>query len=99
VVDRAINMQDRWCSTDLSSDTVSVFQIESRAQIAMLPRTASELDDLTVGPSCGRADRRRRSEPFVRRRGRWRDPNYVVEMPGACGTRWADAGRGAFRTG
>ena len=66
-------------------DTVGVFQIESRAQIAMLPRTQPRsLDDLTVqvsivrpGPIVGGA-----VNPYVRRReARRRDPNYVVEMP------------------
>ncbi|MBM4410401.1 MAG: DNA polymerase III subunit alpha [Chloroflexi bacterium] len=68
-------------------DTVGVFQIESRAQIAMLPRTLPRsLDDLTVqvsivrpGPIVGGA-----VNPYVRRReARRRDPGYVVEMP-AC---------------
>jgi error-prone DNA polymerase len=64
---------------------VGVFQIESRAQIAMLPRTQPRnLDDLTVqvsivrpGPIVGGA-----VNPYVRRReARRRDPNYVIEMP------------------
>ncbi|TAJ21301.1 MAG: DNA polymerase III subunit alpha, partial [Dehalococcoidia bacterium] len=68
-------------------DTAGVFQIESRAQIAMLPRTQPRnLDDLTVqvsivrpGPIVGGA-----VNPYVRRReARRRDPNYVIEMP-AC---------------
>jgi error-prone DNA polymerase len=66
-------------------DTVGVFQIESRAQIAMLPRTQPRsLEDLTVqvsivrpGPIVGGA-----VNPYVRRReARRRDPNYVIEMP------------------
>ncbi len=66
-------------------DTVGVFQIESRAQIAMLPRTRPvSLDDLTVqvsivrpGPIVGGA-----VNPYVRRReARRRDPGYRVEMP------------------
>jgi len=68
-----------------NGDTVGVFQIESRAQIAMLPRTQPRsLDDLTVqvsivrpGPIVGGA-----VNPYVRRReARRRDPSYVVQMP------------------
>ena len=68
-------------------DTVGVFQIESRAQIAMLPRTQPRnLDDLTVqvsivrpGPIVGGA-----VNPYVRHReARRRDPNYPISMP-AC---------------
>ncbi|RJQ12115.1 MAG: DNA polymerase III subunit alpha [Dehalococcoidia bacterium] len=66
-------------------DTVGVFQIESRAQIAMLPRTQPRtLDDLTVqvsivrpGPIVGGA-----VNPYVRRREALRkDPHYQPEMP------------------
>ena len=67
-------------------DTVGVFQIESRAQIAMLPRTQPRsLDDLTVqvsivrpGPIVGGA-----VNPYVRRReAQRRDPqHYVPEVP------------------
>ncbi|MSQ30434.1 MAG: DNA polymerase III subunit alpha [Dehalococcoidia bacterium] len=66
-------------------DTIGVFQIESRAQIAMLPRTQPRnLDDLTVqvsivrpGPIVGGA-----VNPYVRRReARRRDPDYAIPMP------------------
>ena len=66
-------------------DTVGVFQIESRAQIAMLPRTQPRnLEDLAVqvsivrpGPIVGGA-----VNPYVRRRERQRrDPHYVPEVP------------------
>ena len=66
-------------------DTVGVFQIESRAQIAMLPRTQPRnLEDLAVqvsivrpGPIVGGA-----VNPYVRRRERQRrDPRYVSEVP------------------
>ena len=69
-------------------DTVGVFQIESRAQVAMLPRTQPRsLDDLTVqvsivrpGPIVGGA-----VNPYVRRRERQRlDPDYVPEVPHEC---------------
>ena len=69
-------------------DTVGVFQIESRAQIAMLPRTQPRnLDDLTVqvsivrpGPIVGGA-----VNPYVRERERQRrDPRYRPPMPHAC---------------
>ena len=68
-----------------NGDTVGVFQIESRAQIAMLPRTQPRsLDDLTVqvsivrpGPIVGGA-----VNPYVRRReARRKDPNYPIPMP------------------
>ena len=68
-----------------TGDTVGVFQIESRAQIAMLPRTQPRsLDDLTVqvsivrpGPIVGGA-----VNPYVRRREQLRrDPQYRPEMP------------------
>src|SRR5690606_12360839 len=61
-------------------DTVGVFQIESRAQIQMLPRTRPEnLDDLAIqvaivrpGPIVGGA-----VNPYVRRREqKRRDPSY-----------------------
>ena len=66
-------------------DAVGVFQIESRAQIAMLPRTQPRsLEDLTVqvsivrpGPIVGGA-----VNPYVRRReARRLDPDFVVQMP------------------
>lgn len=69
-------------------DTVGVFQIESRAQIAMLPRTQPRnLADLAVqvsivrpGPIVGGA-----VNPYVRRREKQRnDPHYVVEVPDEC---------------
>ncbi|MFL5866122.1 MAG: error-prone DNA polymerase, partial [Thermoleophilaceae bacterium] len=64
------------------ADTVGVFQIESRAQMSMLPRTRPEnLDDLTVqvalvrpGPIIGGA-----VHPYVERKKRLReDPGYRV---------------------
>ena len=67
-----INMQDKIIYDEIcNGDTVGVFQIESRAQIAMLPRTQPRsLDDLTVqvsivrpGPIVGGA-----VNPYVRRR-------------------------------
>jgi error-prone DNA polymerase len=69
-------------------DTVGVFQIESRAQIAMLPRTQPRsLEDLTVqvsivrpGPIVGGA-----VNPYVRRREQQRrNPGYVPEVPHEC---------------
>ena len=66
-------------------DTVGVFQIESRAQIAMLPRTQPRsLDDLAIqvsivrpGPIVGGA-----VNPYVRRREQRRnDPHCAIEMP------------------
>jgi error-prone DNA polymerase len=81
-----ISMQDEAVFEEIrNGDTVGVFQIESRAQIAMLPRTRPEnLDDLTVqvsivrpGPIVGGA-----VNPYVRRREEQRrDPNYRVQMP------------------
>jgi len=81
-----IPMQDEAVFEEIrNGDTVGVFQIESRAQIAMLPRTRPEnLDDLTVqvsivrpGPIVGGA-----VNPYVRRReAKRKDPNYHVEMP------------------
>src|SRR4029434_4919567 len=62
-------------------DTVGVFQIESRAQIAMLPRTQPRnLDDLAVqvaivrpGPIVGGA-----VNPYVRRREQLREnPSFM----------------------
>src|SRR5205807_4349690 len=64
------------------ADTVGVFQIESRAQMSMLPRTRpANLDDLTVqvalvrpGPIIGGA-----VHPYVERRKALRsDPDYRV---------------------
>lgn len=69
-------------------DTVGVFQIESRAQIAMLPRTQPRnLEDLAVqvsivrpGPIVGGA-----VNPYVRRREQQRrNPHYQPEMPHPC---------------
>ena len=69
-------------------DTVGVFQIESRAQIAMLPRTQPRtLEDLTVqvsivrpGPIVGGA-----VNPYVRRREQQRrNPAYIPEVPHEC---------------
>ncbi|MCA9857830.1 MAG: error-prone DNA polymerase, partial [Dehalococcoidia bacterium] len=69
-------------------DTVGVFQIESRAQIAMLPRTQPRnLEDLAVqvsivrpGPIVGGA-----VNPYVRRREKQRrNPHYVPEVPHEC---------------
>ena len=66
-------------------DTVGVFQIESRAQIAMLPRTQPRnLEDLAVqvsivrpGPIVGGA-----VNPYVRRRElQRRDPHYIPQVP------------------
>ncbi len=75
---------DRICS----GDTVGVFQIESRAQAQMLPRTRPRsLDDLATevaivrpGPIVGGA-----VNPYVRRREAQRqDPAYVPEVPHEC---------------
>ena len=81
-----IDMQDTVVYDEICrGDTVGVFQIESRAQIAMLPRTQPRsLDDLTVqvsivrpGPIVGGA-----VNPYVRRReARRQDPNYPIQMP------------------
>ncbi len=69
-------------------DTVGVFQIESRAQIAMLPRTQPRtLEDLAVqvsivrpGPIVGGA-----VNPYVRRREQQRrDPGYRPRAPHEC---------------
>ena len=66
-------------------DTIGVFQIESRAQASMLPRSQPRcLDDLTAqvaiirpGPIVGGA-----VHPYLERRERMRrDPHYVPEMP------------------
>ncbi len=71
-----------------NGDTVGVFQIESRAQIAMLPRTQPRtIDDLAVqvsivrpGPIVGGA-----VNPYVRRREKQRNnPNYIPEVPHEC---------------
>src|SRR3954454_10239950 len=64
------------------ADTVGVFQIESRAQMSMLPRTLpADLDDLTVqvalvrpGPIIGGA-----VHPYIERRAAPRaDPSYEI---------------------
>ena len=69
-------------------DAVGVFQIESRAQIAMLPRTQPRsLEDLAVqsGDRAGRADRRRRGESVRPASGAGApDAHYVPEMPHEC---------------
>src|SRR5690606_35541920 len=65
-------------------DTVGVFQIESRAQIAMLPRTQPRcLDDLTVqvsivrpGPIVGGA-----VNPYVREREKQRALGEAYRAP------------------
>ena len=81
-----IDMKDKVVYDEIcNGDTVGVFQIESRAQIAMLPRTQPRsLDDLTVqvsivrpGPIVGGA-----VNPYVRRReARRKDPDYPIPMP------------------
>ena len=81
-----IDFQDQAVFDDIcEGDTVGVFQIESRAQIAMLPRSQPRtLKDLAVqvaivrpGPIVGGA-----VNPYVTRRMKQREnPNYVVEMP------------------
>jgi len=81
-----IDMEDAAVFDDICrGDTVGVFQIESRAQIAMLPRTLPRsLDDLTVqvsivrpGPIVGGA-----VNPYVRRReARRKDPHYLIDVP------------------
>ncbi len=74
--------------TICEGDTVGVFQIESRAQIAMLPRTQPRsLEDLTVqvsivrpGPIVGGA-----VNPYVRRRElQRRNPRYRPAPPHEC---------------
>jgi error-prone DNA polymerase len=69
-------------------DTIGVFQIESRAQAQMLPRTQPEnLDDLTVqvaivrpGPIVGGA-----VTPYVRHRKAWRlDRHSPPPLPHPC---------------
>ncbi len=74
--------------TICQGDTVGVFQIESRAQIAMLPRTQPRsLEDLTVqvsivrpGPIVGGA-----VNPYVRRREQQRrNPRYRPPPPHEC---------------
>ena len=73
---------DQVWSTIQRAETTGVFQIESRAQMQMLPRTLPEnLDDLTVqvalvrpGPIQGGA-----VHPYIERRKRLReDPSYEV---------------------
>jgi error-prone DNA polymerase len=73
---------DRVWSAIQRAETTGVFQIESRAQMQMLPRTLPEdLDDLTVqvalvrpGPIQGGA-----VHPYIERRKRLReDPSYEV---------------------
>ena len=73
---------DEVWSTIQRAETTGVFQIESRAQMQMLPRTLPEnLDDLTVqvalvrpGPIQGGA-----VHPYIERRKRLReDPSYEV---------------------
>lgn len=81
-----IDMEDAAVFDDICrGDTVGVFQIESRAQVAMLPRTLPRtLDDLTVqvsivrpGPIVGGA-----VNPYVRRReARRSDPHYPIAIP------------------
>ncbi len=83
-----IPMEDAAVFDDICrGDTVGVFQIESRAQVAMLPRTQPRsIDDLTVqvsivrpGPIVGGA-----VNPYVRRReARRNDPHYPIAIP-AC---------------
>jgi error-prone DNA polymerase len=73
---------DRVWSTIQRAETTGVFQIESRAQMQMLPRTLPQnLDDLTVqvalvrpGPIQGGA-----VHPYIERRKRLReDPTYEI---------------------
>ena len=73
---------DEVWSTIQGAETTGVFQIESRAQMQMLPRTLPEnLDDLTVqvalvrpGPIQGGA-----VHPYIERRKRLReDPDYEI---------------------
>ena len=84
-----IDFEDRAVYDDVCrGDTVGVFQIESRAQIAMLPRTQPRtLEDLAVqvaivrpGPIVGRS-----VNPYVNRRERQRTRrDYVPEVPHPC---------------
>jgi error-prone DNA polymerase len=84
-----IDFEDKAVYDDICrGDTVGVFQIESRAQIAMLPRTQPRnIEDLAVqvsivrpGPIVGGA-----VNPYVRRRElQRRNPHYVVEVPHEC---------------
>ena len=84
-----IDFEDKAVYDDICrGDTVGVFQIESRAQIAMLPRTQPRnIADLAVqvsivrpGPIVGGA-----VNPYVRRREKQRrDPNYIPEVPHEC---------------
>ncbi len=81
-----IDFADKAVYEDIcQGDTVGIFQIESRAQIAMLPRSQPRnLEDLAVqvaivrpGPIVGGA-----VNPYVRRRVKQReDPSYVPQMP------------------
>ncbi len=75
---------DRICE----GDTIGVFQIESRAQAGMLPRSRPRnLDDLAAqvaiirpGPIVGGA-----VHPYLKRRQLMREiPGYVPEMPHEC---------------
>jgi error-prone DNA polymerase len=78
-----IDFEDRETFESIrAAETTGVFQIESRAQMQMLPRTRPEnLDDLTVqvalvrpGPIQGGA-----VHPYIERRKRLReDPDYAV---------------------
>ena len=84
-----IDFKDEAVYDDIcGGDTVGVFQIESRAQIAMLPRTLPRtLDDLAVqvaivrpGPIVGGA-----VNPYVRERERMlADPKGVPRVPHPC---------------
>ena len=84
-----INFADQALYEDICrGDTVGVFQIESRAQIAMLPRTQPRnIEDLAVqvaivrpGPIVGGA-----VNPYVRERERQRTiPNYRPRIPHEC---------------
>ncbi len=81
-----INFEDEAIYDDICvGDTVGVFQVESRAQIAMLPRTRPRnLEDLAIevaivrpGPIVGGA-----VNPYVKRRVQMREqPDFVLEMP------------------
>ncbi len=77
-----VRRQGRPTTAIQEADTMGVFQIESRAQMASLRRTRPEtLDDLTIqvaivrpGPILGGA-----VNPYIERRQRLRaDPDYVV---------------------
>ena len=88
-----------------AADTTGVFQIESRAQMQMLPRTQPEsLDDLTVqvalvrpGPIQGGA-----VHPYLERRERlredpsdFRSPTTTLRWSRSFATRW---GRSSSRS-